>query len=111
MRFPFGSYREEGVRNSESNFDFLLSANKELNDNFSLGVNHGGKRQISTMHNFDVTPPQLLIPGMYSFYTIRVPLVSSIYDCNKIINSLYGSLQMGYKTFICLHLTGRNAWS
>lgn len=111
MRFPFGSYREERVRNSESNFDFLLSANKEFNDNFSLGVNLGGNRQISKMNNFEVTAPQLLIPGIYSFNNTRVPLVSSIYDGNKIINSLYGSLQMGYKNFIFLDLTARNDWS
>src|SRR5690606_10349896 len=111
MRFPFGSYREERVRNSESNFDFLLSANKEFNDNFSLGVNLGGNRQISKMNNFEVTAPQLPIPDIYSFNNTRVPLVSSIYDGNKIINSLYGSLQMGYKNFIFLDLTARNDWS
>ncbi len=111
MRFPFGSYREERVRNSETNYDFLLSANKELNENFSIGVNIGGNRQISKMNNFEVTAPQLLIPGIYSFNNTRVPLVSSIYDGNKVINSLYGSVQMGFNNYLFLDLTARNDWS
>ena len=111
QRFPFGSYREERVRNSESNFDFLLSANKEFNEKYSFGFNLGGNRQISKMNNLAVTAPQLLIPGIYSFNNTKVALVSSIYDGNKVINSLYGSAQFGFNNYLFLDVTARNDWS
>ncbi len=111
QRYPFGSYREERVRYSESNFDFLVSANKNINDNFSIGASLGGNRQISNMNNFEVTAPQLLIPGIYSFNNTRIPLVGSIYDGNKVINSLYGTVNFGYKNYLFLDITARNDWS
>jgi TonB-linked SusC/RagA family outer membrane protein len=111
QRFPFGSYREERVRNGESNFDFLLSANKDISDKFSLGANFGGNRQSSKMNNLEVTAPQLLIPGIYSFNNTKVALVSSIYDGNKVINSMYGSVQLGFNNYLFLDVTARNDWS
>ncbi len=111
QRFRFGSYREERVRNGESNFDFLISANKDLSDKFSLGVNAGGNRQISRMNNHGITAPQLLIPGIYSLDNSRVALVSNVYDGQKVINSLYGAVQLGYNNYLFLDVTARNDWS
>lgn len=111
QRFPFGSYREERVRNSESNFDFLISANKEISNRFSVGVNLGGNRQISKFNNYEVTAPQLLIPGIYSLNNTRVALVNSVYDGNKQINSLYGAVQFTYNNYLFLDVTARNDWS
>ncbi|WP_201747744.1 SusC/RagA family TonB-linked outer membrane protein [Dyadobacter flavalbus] len=111
QRFPFGSYREERVRNGESNFDFLLTATKDFSEDFTFGANIGGNHQIATTNNFEVTAPQLLIPGIYSFNNTRVALVSSIQDINKVVNSLYGSVQFGYKNFLFLDVTARNDWS
>jgi len=111
QRFKYGSYREERVRNSETNFDFLISANRDLSDKFSIGVNVGGNRQISRFNNFEITAPQLLIPGIYSLNNNRVPLVQSVYDGNKVINSLYGSVQLAYNNYLFLDMTARNDWS
>ncbi|MGN6493239.1 MAG: SusC/RagA family TonB-linked outer membrane protein [Agriterribacter sp.] len=111
QRFPFGSYREERVRNSETNFDFLLTFNKDITDKFSIGANVGGNKQISKANNFEVTAPQLLIPGIYSFNNSRVALVSSQYDGTKEINSLYGALQFAYNNYLFLDVTARNDWS
>lgn len=111
MRFPFGSYREERVRNSETNFDFLVSANKNISQRFSIGVNLGGNKQISRFNNYEVTAPQLLIPGIYSLNNTRVALVNSVYDGEKKINSLYGAVQLNYNNYLFLDITARNDWS
>ncbi|HRN57814.1 MAG TPA: SusC/RagA family TonB-linked outer membrane protein, partial [Agriterribacter sp.] len=111
MRFRFGSYREERVRNSETNMDFLVSINKDITDKLSFGLNAGGNRQISRFNNYEVTAPQLLIPGIYSLYNNKVALVSSVYDGNKQINSLYGALQLAYNNYLFLDVTARNDWS
>ena len=111
MRFPFGSYREERVRNSETNFDFLVTANKNITKNFSIGANLGGNRQISRFNNYEVSAPQLLIPGIYSLNNTRVALVNSVYDGNKVINSLYGAVQLAYNNYLFLDVTARNDWS
>lgn len=111
MRFRYGSYREERVRNSETNMDFLVSVNKNITDKFSFGLNVGGNKQISRMNNYEVTAPELLIPGIYSLNNNKVALVHSVYDGNKIINSIYGALQLAYDNFLFLDVTARNDWS
>src|SRR5690606_12700568 len=70
-----------------------------------------GNRQISQMNNYEVTAPQLLIPGIYSLNNTRVALVNSVYDGNKVINSLYGAVQFAYNNYLFLDVTARNDWS
>jgi hypothetical protein len=111
MRFPFGSYREERVRNNETNLDFLVKANKNISKKFSIGANLGGNRQISQFNNYEVSAPQLLIPGIYSLNNTRVALVNSVYDGNKVINSLYGAIQLAYNNYLFLDVSARNDWS
>ncbi|MDP1973657.1 MAG: TonB-dependent receptor plug domain-containing protein, partial [Sediminibacterium sp.] len=44
QRFPFGQYREARVITEERNTDFLLSANKKLNSDFTVSGSFGGNQ-------------------------------------------------------------------
>ena len=111
QRFPFGQYREVNLVNEESNTDFLLNLNKELNSDFSITGNFGGN-QMRQMSKFDESNAgQLNIPGIYNLTNSRIPLQNSQRTVSKKINSLYGSAGVSYKNMLFLDFTGRNDWS
>jgi TonB-linked SusC/RagA family outer membrane protein len=111
QRFPLGMYREDAVYFQERNTDFLLSYNKNVNDDWAFGLSIGGN-QMSQNNRFQSTvAPQLLIPGIYNFSNSAVQLQVSQSRSEKRINSLYGYGQVAFKNMIFLDITGRNDWS
>lgn len=112
QRFPFGQYRENNIISEERNSDFLLTFNKELIPSvFTLTASIGGNQLRQKSEFLEVNAPQLNIPGIYNLTNSRVILQASQSDIEKHINSLYTSIQLGYKNILFLDLTARNDWS
>jgi TonB-linked SusC/RagA family outer membrane protein len=111
QRFILGNYREEKITFEERNADFLLSANKNLSENFSLSASVGGNMMRQLYNNSDISAPELAVPDVYSLGNSRVALVSSAFRSERRINSLYGSAQLGYKNYLFLDLSVRNDWA
>lgn len=111
QRFPFGQYREVNLLNEETNADFLLSFNKELNSDFSVNANFGGN-QMKQLSKFDeVNAGQLNIPGIYNLTNSRIPLQNAQRTVTKRINSLYGAAGVAFRNWLFLDFTARNDWS
>ena len=111
QRFPFGQYREVNLLNEETNADFLLSFNKELNSDFSVNANFGGN-QMKQLSKFDeVNAGQLNIPGIYNLTNSRIPLQNAQRTVSKRINSLYGAAGVSFRNWLFLDFTARNDWS
>lgn len=111
QRFPFGQYREARVITEERNTDFLFSANKKLNNNFTLSGTFGGNQTRQKADFNEVNAGQLNIPGIYKITNNRVPVDVAQTTTEKRVNSLYGSAQVAYKNYLFLDVTGRNDWS
>ena len=111
QRFPQGSYREERIENTETNFDFLISANRSLNQDFKVSLNAGGNARINNTDQVSNSTRQLLTPGIYSLNNTAIPLITDVFSPGKRVNSLYGFGQLAYKDYLFLDLTARNDWS
>jgi TonB-linked SusC/RagA family outer membrane protein len=111
QRFPFGQYREARVITEERNTDFLLSANKKLNSEFTVSGSFGGNQTRQKSDFNEVNAGQLNIPGIYKLTNNRVPVDVAQTVSEKRVNSLYGAAQVSYKNYLFLELTGRNDWS
>ena len=111
QRFPFGQYREARVTTEERNSDFLFSADKKINTDFSLTATFGGNQTNQKSNYNEVNAGQLNIPGIYKITNNRVPVDVSQTVATKKVNSLYSSAQVGFKNYLFLELTGRNDWS
>lgn len=112
QRFPFGQYRENKIITEERNSDFLLTFNKEIVPSaFNVVASVGGNQLRQRSEFLEVNAPQLNIPGVYNLTNFRAPLQSSQSDVQKRINSLYASVQLGFKNILFLDLTARNDWS
>lgn len=111
QRFPFGQYREARVITEERNTDFLLTANKKLNSDFTVSGSFGGNQTRQKSDFNEVNAGQLNIPGIYKLTNNRVPVDVAQTVSEKRVNSLYGAAQVSYKNYLFLELTGRNDWS
>lgn len=111
QRFPFGQYREARVITEERNTDFLFSANKKLNNDFTISGTFGGNQTRQKADFNEVNAGQLNIPGIYKITNNRVPVDVAQTTTEKRVNSLYGSAQVAYKNYLFLDVTGRNDWS
>ncbi|MFN3300188.1 MAG: SusC/RagA family TonB-linked outer membrane protein [Sediminibacterium sp.] len=111
QRFPFGQYREARVITEERNTDFLLSANKKINTDFTVSGSFGGNQTRQKSDFNEVNAGQLNIPGIYKLTNNRVPVDVAQTVTEKRVNSLYGAAQVSYKNYLFLELTGRNDWS
>jgi TonB-linked SusC/RagA family outer membrane protein len=111
QRFPNGQYREDKIKFTEINTEFLVSYKKVLGINWELIANFGGNIMKQKDHFHALSNNKLVIPDVYTFENTDIPLQAQLYRSEKQINSLYGYAQLGYKEMIYLDFSGRNDWS
>lgn len=110
QRNPNGMYREQTVKFSEINADFLLTYEKKWGD-FDTRVSVGGIRFDQKITQSLLQGNALAIPGLYNAQNISVTPILRNDVFVKRINSVYGFANVGYKNFLYLELSARNDWS
>ncbi|MFA6056832.1 MAG: SusC/RagA family TonB-linked outer membrane protein [Taibaiella sp.] len=111
QRFIDGMYNEQNALRYEINTDFLLSYNKPIGKDFKLGVSFGGNNMSYSYNRTKAAVSQLVIPGVYNLNNgVNRPVFSG-YKEEKVINSLYGFINLSYKDYLYLDITARNDWS
>jgi TonB-linked SusC/RagA family outer membrane protein len=109
-----GFYREQSLVNFEFNTDFLLRYNKDFFEGkLTTTAAFGGNNMVRKYRSNTVQLDELDIDGIY--HTNNVPTGinpdPSNYRSIKVINSLYGFINFGWKNTYFLDITGRNDWS
>lgn len=93
------------------NVDIILSASKDLWDNFVGSLILGGNRYHNTVTNEFTRVQGLLVPDIYNLSNAKGTPEVSNYLAEKEINGLYFSGQLAWKNMLFLDITGRNDWS
>lgn len=109
-----GYYWHGYLERSITQPEFLFTFDKQISDKFSLTGNFGGSRYYRRQYyiNGNGTKGGFAFPGLFSFSNSkdkRNPASESLNE--KAINSLYGSVDIGFNDYLYLSLTGRNDWS
>lgn len=104
-------YINDNINYRQQNYDFLAAYNTTFS-NVSFNVNFGGsvlKENIRRVKS--ATNGGLNVPGIHTiFNSVDPPTVSTSLP-NKEIQSLYGTVSLGYKNFLYIDASGRNDWS
>lgn len=109
-----GAYGIVDLKRFESNADFLATYNKNV-QNFSLSLSAGGNvrnTEFSDTENKSRNGTGLIMPGLYTLQNIapaNLQFTSSM--SRKLVYSLYGMANIGFKDMVFLDLTARNDWS
>jgi TonB-linked SusC/RagA family outer membrane protein len=109
-----GFYREQGFTNFEANSDFLLRYEKSfLDGRLTTATAFGGNNMVAQYRSNTVQLDELDIDGVYHISNVPAGIYPdpSNYRSYKMINSLYGFINMGWKDTYYLDITGRNDWS
>ena len=106
--FVNGVYTQESRRFRETNADILIAANRKFG-NFGIDINAGGNQMYrrSDLNSTQVT--DFIVRGLYTVGNGRVK--DPIYGLSeRAVNSVYGSAELSYKTFLYINGTLRNDW-
>lgn len=93
----------------ETNNDFLLSANRDLSDDFSMSLSAGGNLMHSKASSTRISGSEIIIEGVDGLNNFQ-NIVVTPGGAEKKVNSLYGFASFSYKNYLYLDLTGRNDW-
>ncbi len=107
---PNGYMRTFNTRQISLNTEGLLSANKQFG-NFNLSGILGASRYSLNYEKRGQEISSLLQPGLINLSNTNAYPTVSQSARKKEIQSVYGSVSLGYRNFAFLDLTGRNDWS
>ncbi len=107
-----GSFAVNDIERWQTNTDYLLVYNKEVNKDISFSLNFGGNAMYDkTWQNNRNTENGLVVPDDYSIdNSVNIPYERKTFY-EKAVNSVYGFGQIDYKHFLFVDITGRNDWS
>lgn len=112
--FTGGEYGEYSENKSQSRFQSLLSANKQLSSDFNLSFTVGGEtnRLIGGRYYRANTTGGLRVPDVFSLANTTNPLnLSYPLTASKRIDALYAYGDLTYKDALTLSASFRNDWS
>ena len=110
---PKNGIYEEGLKEfQENNYSFLLIAQKDnFLKNLSGTLTFGGNMMNQNISETHASSGELLIENLFSLNNGKEkPTITSTPQQRK-MNSLYGSLQLGWRNALFLDVTARNDWS
>lgn len=101
-------YSDTHRQQYELNHEFLLHYNQKFN-HISLDANVGGNMMYQNYRRLiGETQSGLILPDYYSLSNSKSPALATNYEREKAINSIFGSVSLGYKSFLYLDATLRN---
>ena len=108
---PYGSYAEDAYTVKENNTEVLATYIKQLNKNWGIDALLGFNVRNKQYENNYQAAPRLAVADLYTLTNSRDPLTSSNDFYRLRQYGLYGSIQLDYRRWASLNITGRNDWS
>ena len=111
---PRGAYGIVNLKRYERNADFLATYKKDFTS-FSLTTSVGGNarfNETTDVANQSRSGTGLIVPGLFTTQNIApANLQYTSVGTERVVRSLYGLVNLGYKDMVYLDLTARNDWS
>lgn len=106
--FVNGVYTQESRRFRETNMDLLISGSRTFGK-FGIDFNVGGNQMYRRADLNSVQVTDFVVRDLYTVMNGRVK--DPIYGLSeRAVNSVYGSAELSYKSFLYLNVTARNDW-
>jgi TonB-linked SusC/RagA family outer membrane protein len=102
-----GDYREDRRNLFETNSDLLLSYRQQLGKNWDVSAILGGNVRTFQYNSSYESTDYLIVPGVYNMSNSKNPKLAYNFRSDMLVLSAYGSVDITYKNFATLSVTGR----
>ncbi len=103
-----GGYDETYTQYTDWNSDFMLNYAHQFSRSFGIKAALGGAyRMKSYKDSYTTTHGGLIVPGIYTFQNAVEGLKGKTEKWDKEVGSLYANVDLDYKNYLFLNLTGR----
>jgi len=106
-----GSYTQSSNHRNETNGDLMLMINKNITDDITLSSVIGANYRKNTYNSTFVGVANLTIPDFYSTEAIDGYSDTQIRKSELVTNSVFATVNLGYKSFLYLDLAYRQDWN
>jgi TonB-linked SusC/RagA family outer membrane protein len=106
---PLGTYENRRIISSETNGMVTLNYNTDILETLSLSAMVGGNMQRNIYDQTAIDGAEFTIPYFYSYTNLATTTTKPTYSKSG-INSLFASVDLGYKGFAYLTMSGRQDW-
>ncbi|MHA6246773.1 SusC/RagA family TonB-linked outer membrane protein [Pontibacter sp. CAU 1760] len=103
-----GNYYQDSENFRELNLDFLVGANHAFGD-FSIDATIGGNSMDQTGQTLSTSVENFYVRDLYTINNGQIKNPGFNYYRKK-VNSLYGTVDFGFREYLFLTVTGRNDW-
>jgi TonB-linked SusC/RagA family outer membrane protein len=110
-KMPYGSYRTQSISSRETNLDFLLKYENEINKDWKVSGTVGGSTNDNRYHKDEMRADSLTYPGVYVMANAKGPILNLPYKSHVQRNGVYGLFTAAYKNFLYLDGTYRIDWA
>lgn len=111
---PAGEIFTEDLTNTETNFDFISTINKDLNEDINFRAIVGMNVNQRELSRRKVTGSGIISDGLNGLYrtdATSTQIVDYDFDRLRRLYGVYADLLVSYKDYLFLGLVGRNDWS
>ncbi len=92
------------------NSDFLLTAQRKLNDNFDLTAIIGHNYFAERTYNYITDGTGFVLPEFYDMSNVESVIADDDLDKYRIVGAFY-NIKLAYKNYLYFTTTGRNDWT
>jgi len=107
---PLGGFSSNLATRNQFDARGTLNFNKEFGD-FSVVAFVGGEFNHYNYLYHSTNVPDLIVPDLYSVSNSAAPATTGLSRYETELQSVFGAVNLGFKNFLFLDLTGRNDWS
>ncbi len=108
---PLGLYNSRFEKEGKTNFQVISNYNQRFfTDKLGLNVLGGAQRERNKLSRVDQNGDTWVVPDFYSLTNLVNKTLGNEFVQNEGYNSVFGEVNLDYKNFVYLTVTGRQDW-
>lgn len=111
ITFPLGEVYTEDIVNTEQDYTFMMTVNKDLGTDFNIRALAGVNLNQREQSRRKVTGTGIISTGLNLTDATTTQIVDYDFRSLRRLNGVYADVSLSYKNYLFFNVVGRNDWS